>query len=166
LVGNFVVESPWGKSSNGLTKALLGDWLLSAIYAARSGRPFTVVQGNNNVGPYHNGLPNQVGDGEGPKTVDRWFDPSAFPPVPSGTFGNAKRNGLRGPGWQSLDVSLQKRIAAGRAGLVLRWDVFNIFNTVNLGFPDTNISNTATVGTITTLAGDARLMQFSARVTF
>jgi hypothetical protein len=164
-VGNFVLELPMGKNSSGATKALLGDWLLSGIYAARSGRPFTVVQGSNNVGPYHNGVPNQTGSGAGPETVDRWFNPADFPAVTSGTFGNAKRNDLRGPSWQGLDLSLQKRFTMGRGGLTVRWDVFNVFNTVNLGLPNADVSS-ATVGTISSLSGDARLMQFSARVTF
>jgi len=79
--------------------------------------------------------------------VDKWFDPAAFTAVPSGTFGNAGRNILRGPGWQSLDLSLQKRLNAGRASLTLRWDVFNVFNTVNLGIPNADITSSA-VGTI------------------
>jgi hypothetical protein len=54
----------------------------------------------------------------------------------------------------------------GRTRLSLRWDVFNVFNTVNLGLPDSNISNTATVGQIRSLSGDPRLMQFSARFQF
>jgi hypothetical protein len=163
--GNFVFEMPFAKGSSGATRALFGDWLVSGIFAARSGRPFTVVQGNNNVGPYHTGLPNRIGDGEGEKTVTRWFDPTAFQAVPSGTFGNAGRNILRGPGWKALDLSLQKRINAGPASLILRWDVFNVFNNVNFGLPNSDISSSA-VGTITTLSGDPRLMQFSARVVF
>ncbi|HJW76197.1 MAG TPA: TonB-dependent receptor, partial [Thermoleophilia bacterium] len=130
-----------------------------------SGRPFTVTQTSNNVGQYHTGLPNRTGSGEGPQTVDKWFDTSAFTAVPSGTFGNAGRNILRGPGWQSLDLSLQKRLNAGRASLTLRWDVFNVFNTVNLGIPNADITSSA-VGTISQLSGDPRLMQFSARVQF
>jgi outer membrane receptor protein involved in Fe transport len=165
FVGNFMLELPFAKQSTGATKAILGDWLLSGIYAARSGRPFTAQQSSNNVGPYHDGLPNQTGSGDGPKTVDRWFNPADFPAVTSGTFGNAKRNDLRGPGWQGLDLSLQKRFVMGRGGLTVRWDVFNVFNTVNLGLPERNISSAA-VGTISSLAGDARLMQFSARITF
>jgi hypothetical protein len=163
--GNFVFELPIAKGSTGATKAILGDWLVSGIFAARSGRPFTVVQGSNNVGPYHNGLPNRVGDGEGEKTVARWFDPTAFQAVSSGTFGNAGRNILRGPGWQALDLSLQKRVSAGRASLILRWDVFNVFNTVNFGLPNNDITSSA-VATISTLSGDPRLMQFSARLLF
>lgn len=45
-------------------------------------------------------------------------------------------------------------------------DVFNVFNTVNLGLPDANIANTATVGQIRSLSGDPRIMQFSARFRF
>ena len=165
FAGNFVAELPFAKNSSGAAKLLLANWQLSGIYAARSGRPFTVTQGSNNVGPYHNGLPNQTGSGDGPKTVDKWFDPTQFPAVTSGTFGNAQRNALRGPSWQGLDLSLQKRFAPSRANLTLRWDVFNVLNAVNLGLPNADISS-ATVGTISSLSGDARLMQFSLRVTF
>ena len=164
--GNFVYELPFARSSSGATKALLANWRISGIYAVRSGRPFTVTQGNNNVGLYHTGLPNQTGSGDGPKTVDKWFEPADFPAVTSGTFGNAKRNDLRGPGWQELDLSLQKDLPMGRTNLSLRWDVFNVFNTVNLGLPDSNISNTATVGQIRSLSGDPRIMQFSLRFMF
>jgi hypothetical protein len=165
-VGSFVVELPFAKGSTGLTKAVLGDWTVSGIYAYRSGRPFTVTQGSNNVGQGMTGLPNKVGSGEGPQTVDRWFEPADFQAVPSGTFGNSGRNILRGPDWQGLDLSLQKAFPVGRTRLTLRWDVFNVFDTVNLGLPDANISNTATVGQIRSLSGDPRLMQFSARFQF
>ena len=163
--GNFVYELPFARSSSGATKALLANWRISGIYAVRSGRPFTVTQGNNNVGLYHTGLPNQTGSGDGPKTVDKWFEPADFPAVTSGTFGNAKRNDLRGPGWQELDLSLQKDLPMGRTNLSLRWDVFNVFNTVNLGLPNADIAS-ATVGTISSLSGDPRLMQFSVRLLF
>lgn len=166
FVGSFVIDVPLARNSTGATKALLGDWTLSGIYAYRSGRPFTVTQGSNNVGQGMTGLPNKVGSGEGPRTVDKWFEPADFQAVPSGTFGNSGRNILRGPDWQSLDLSLQKAFPVGRTRLVLRWDVFNVFDTVNLGPPDANISNTATVGQIRSLSGDPRLMQFSARFQF
>ncbi len=166
FAGHFVAELPIARGAAGVTKAILGGWTLSGVYAQRGGRPFTVTQGSNNVGQGHTGLPNQIGSGEGPQTIDKWFEPADFQAVPSGTFGNAGRNILRGPGWKGLDLSLQKAFDAGRARLSLRWDVFNVFNTVNLGLPDSNISNTSTVGTIRSLAGDPRLMQFSARLTF
>ena len=81
--------------------------------------------------------------------------------MPSGTFGNEERNDLRGPGWQALDLSLARSASTpGRVGLDLRWDVFNVFNTVNFGLPNADLSS-ATVGTITSSRATRALMQFS-----
>jgi hypothetical protein len=112
------------------------------------------------------GLPNQIGTGEGPETVDRWFDVTAFQPVTSGTFGNARRNILRGPGLVNVDVALQRRFAiTPGTGIDLRWEIFNALNHTQFGLPESNISNAA-AGTITRLAGDPRVMQFALRVIF
>lgn len=112
------------------------------------------------------GLPNRIGDGAGAETVDSWFDKAAFQAVTSGTFGNSGRNILRGPGLFNVDTALQRRFPlSGQAALELRWEVFNIFNAIELGLPDSNISN-ATAGTIARLAGDPRVMQFAVRFVF
>lgn len=172
FVVNYVAELPFGEgkkwANGGLGQAILGGWTLSGIFTARTGRPFTVTQGNNNVGSGMTGLPNfSGGDAEGPKTVDQWFDKSKFTLVPSGTFGNAPRNAFRGPGYKSLDLTLSRRFGfTERVSATVRWDVFNVFNTTNLGLPGTNIADTATVGTITSLSGDARIMQLSVRLAF
>jgi hypothetical protein len=170
FVANFAAELPFGEGKRwataGAGRALLGGWTVSGIYAARSGRPFTVTQSSNNVGQGMTGMPDLVGDPDGPETVEQWFDPAAFRAVPSGTFGNAGRNIVRGPGWSSLDLSLQRQInATDRVAAILRWDVFNVFDRANFGLPSGNISSGA-VGTITSLAGDPRIMQFSLRLTF
>jgi hypothetical protein len=47
----------------------------------------------------------------------------------------------------------------------MRWEVFNVFDTIQLGLPDSNISN-RTAGAIVRLAGDPRVMQFAVRLTF
>ncbi|PYQ02005.1 MAG: TonB-dependent receptor [Acidobacteria bacterium] len=171
LAVNFVAELPFGKGKRWATSevgnAILGGWTFSGIFAARSGRPFTVNQGNNNVGLNMTGLPNLVGDPDGPKTVDQWFNTAAFQAVSSGTFGNEHRNLLRGPGWKSFDMSLSRRFGLGsRGGATLRWDVFNLFNTVNLGLPNRDLASPTTLGTIASLSGDARVMQLSLRLTF
>jgi hypothetical protein len=182
LTVNFVAELPFGKgkkwATSGVGGAILGGWTVSGIYAWRSGRPYTVNQSNNNVGTNMTGLPDRVGDAD--QGVDRscnsetdcaavvrWFNPAAFQAVSSGTFGNEVRNQLRGPSWQGLDLSLQRRIdLSSRIGAILRWDIFNVFNTTNFGLPNRNLSDAATVGTITSLAGDPRIMQLSLRVQF
>ena len=162
LTTNFVAELPLGQHW------LARDWVLSGIYAWRSGRPFTVNQSGNNVGQNMTGLPNQVSDDtDGPQTVEQWFNTAAFQAVTSGTFGDERRNRLRGPDWQSFDMTLQRRIRFNqRVAATVRWDVFNLFNTTNFGLPNRNISDAATFGTIATLSGDPRIMQLSARITF
>jgi hypothetical protein len=171
LAVNFVAELPFGEGKkylqSGAGAKVLGGWTVAGIFAARSGRPFTVNQGNNNVGQSMTGLPNLVGDPEGPKTIEQWFNVAAFQAVPSGTLGNEPRNTLRGPDWKSFDLTLSKRIGVTeRVGAVLRWDIFNVFNRTNYGLPNRNLSDAATVGTITTLGGDPRQMQLSLRVLF
>ncbi len=161
LTANFVVNLPLGSN------ILARDWVYSGIYAIRSGRPFTVNQGNNNVGQNMTGLPNVSGDTDGPKTVDEWFETTAFQPVPSGVFGNELRNQLRGPRYQSFDMTLQRLIKFNeRVAATVRWDVFNLFNTTNFGLPNRNVSDAGTFGTITSLAGDPRIMQLAVRLTF
>ena len=170
LVGNFIAELPFGRGKpmlqEGIGSQLLGGWLVSGIFSARTGRAFTVTQGNNNVGADHTGLPNLTGDPEGPRTVEQWFNVAAFTQVPSGTFGNAGRNTLRGPGWVTFDMSVQRRIdVTDRVNATLRWDVFNLFDRANLGLPNANIAS-ATAGVISSIAGDPRVMQFSLRLAF
>ena len=159
---NFVVNLPLGHN------VLARDWVVSGVYAVRSGRPFTVNQGSNNVGQNMYGLPNMTGDpNNGPKTVAQWFNVNAFSKVPSGVFGNEVRNQVWGPGFQSFDLSLQRMIRfGGRYAASLRWDAFNLFNATNFGLPNRNIDSASTFGTITSLAGDPRIMQLSVRFTF
>ena len=161
LSANFVVNLPLGHN------VIARDWVYSGVYAWRSGRPFTVNQSNNNVGTNMTGLPNVTGSTDGPQTVDQWFNTGAFQAVPSGTFGNELRNRLRGPSYKSFDMTLQRNLKfSQRYVATLRWDVFNLFNTTNFGLPNRNISDATTFGTISSLAGDARIMQLAVRFAF
>ena len=42
-------------------------WTVSGIYTAHTGHPFTVNQSSNNVGTNMTGLPNVIGDVNGPE---------------------------------------------------------------------------------------------------
>jgi hypothetical protein len=53
----------------------------------------------------------------------------------------------------------------GRVALTARWDVFNLFNRANFGNPNSDITG-STAGTISTLAGDPRVMQLAFRLHF
>jgi hypothetical protein len=161
VTANFVWDLPLGQNP------FARDWTVSGIYTWRSGRPFTVNQGNNNVGISMTGLPNVVGNTDGPQTVNQWFNIAAFQPVTSGIFGNELRNRLTGPDFQNFDLTLQRHIRLNdRVTATLRWDIFNVFNTANFGLPNRDVSSPATFGTITSLSSDARTMQIAARLTF
>jgi hypothetical protein len=173
FVGNFVAELPFGAGKaylrEGIGNAVLGGWTVSGIFTARSGRPFTVTQAAALEGATW--LPNLVGDPEGEKRIDNYFNLGAFERAAAGTFGNAGRNILRGPAYVSFDMTLQRRFPIkGHVNATLRWDVFNLFDRANVGNPNAEIPTTGTinsnVGTISTLAGDPRVMQFSLRLQF
>jgi hypothetical protein len=158
---NFVWALPLGNS------VIARGWTVSGIYTAHTGHPFTVTQSGNNVGTSMTGLPNVSGDTSGPKTVDKWFNTAAFQAVPSGVFGNETRNQLYGPGFQNFDMTFQRQIRLGqRLTANLRWDIFNVFNTVNFGLPNKDISTASTFGTISGLASDPRTMQLAVRLGF
>ena len=103
------------------------------------------------------GLPNLTGDPEGAETVEQWFNPAAFTPVPSGTFGNARRNILRGPGWVTFDMSVQRPHRLQRAR---QRDAALATSSTSSTAPTsgcrTRTSSAPTAGVISTLAGDPR----------
>ncbi len=83
-------------------------------------------------------------------------------------FGNLGRNLLRGFWQRRVDISLAKLFSFGGARNVeLRWDVFNLFNTVNFALPNNVIGGSTTdFGKITDSVGGPRVMQLGARVRF
>jgi hypothetical protein len=83
-------------------------------------------------------------------------------------FGNLGRNVLRGFWQRRVDLSLAKSFPlGGNRHVELRWDVFNVFNTVNYALPNNVIGSASTdFGKITDSVGGPRVMQLGARVRF
>jgi hypothetical protein len=82
-------------------------------------------------------------------------------------FGNLGRNILRGFWQRRVDLSLAKTVPFGSRHLELRWDVFNVFNTVNYALPNNVIGSASTdFGKITDSVGGPRVMQLGARIRF
>ena len=157
-----VTEVPIGRGKMWLTDvsrvvdAIVGGWQFNQNTVIQSGFPFNVSYRNagqdRDTGPNR---PDLIGDASGPKTQDMWFnataigDPgSAFARPAAGTFGNMKRNALRGPGYWRTDASLFKNFAiSGDRRLEVRIEAVNIFNHVNLGFPDSEVGVPGTPNT-------------------
>jgi hypothetical protein len=96
--------------------------------------------------------------------IGPWQRPGA------GQFGNVGRDSFTGPGFFQSDIAVAKTVAmTENANLGLRADVFNVFNRVNLGNPNTCVDCAVGVGgAITSLAPGAkqRSFQFSVRIQF
>ena len=77
-----------------------------------------------------------------------------------------ERTGLE---WQRrVDLSVAKSFSFGTARRVeLRWDIFNLLNTVNYALPNNVIGGATTdFGKITDSVGGPRVVQFGARLRF
>jgi hypothetical protein len=176
FVANGIWELPFGSGrkyfQQGLSAVLLGGWELSGDFNVRSGKPYTVTQSGDplSLGSLSTPLPDLISDPHlSNPTIDRWFNPAAFQLLTATTnrFGSEGRNVLIGPGFASLDFSIHRRFGLGSESRYLdfRWEVFNALNRANFGLPNRTI-NSSNVGTITTLAGDPRVMQFALRLNF
>jgi hypothetical protein len=88
-----------------------------------------------------------------------FFNPRA------GEVGNLAVNLFEGPSQFVTDLAVSKRIRFGsRYNIMVRADIFNLFDTVNWNFDDLDI-NSDTAGIISGTGG-ARLMQFSVKFEF
>jgi hypothetical protein len=185
LTVNGVYELPAGEGrrflrDGGPLAHVFGGWQLSGVMQARTGRPLTItvtrgvadLPDGNNSDQRPNRVPN-VSPYPADQTTQQWINIAAFSVPARGTWGDAGRNILRGPGLLQLDLALQKRFTiAGSRNVEFRWEAFNAINRVNLANPSTNISTAATFGRITGPlnrgygTGTARQMQFMFRFNF
>jgi len=100
-------------------------------------------------------------------SINGWFNAAAFAIPAADTFGNNKRNSLRGPKLTDLDFSLGKTWSLpgweqGKLGL--RMDATNILNHASFRNPDGKITDLSSGLTATTITG--RTVQLSARFSF
>jgi hypothetical protein len=186
---SYVYELPFGNGrrfvNSGLLAKIVGGFQTSGVYTYYSGHPFTVNEGGTlaaGLDPFGQAtaVPNVVGS---PKIVGNpncWYfvsgnkactalEPSladAFQVTTPGVVGNSGRNTLRGPHTNVFDFSLVRDFPIKESlKLQFRWEVFNLFNAVLFGQPNSNITSGA-AGQITTLSGDPRVMQFALRLSF
>ena len=105
----------------------------------------------------------------GGRSVDEFFNTAAFRANEPFTYGDLGRNTLIGPGWNNVDASLLKNATLFGASdnpwiLQFRWEVFNLLNQTNFGFPGSTLGN-PTFGQLTR-ASPARKMQAGLKLIF
>jgi hypothetical protein len=176
LVINYVYQLPFFRGRNDWTAKALGGWEISGVAAIGSGFPFTVMNQHGDeagigedFGQFGNRLSGCVPN-NAPRSVTSFFNTTCFAEAAKGTFGNAGKNSLWGPGVKNWDFALYKngRITE-RPGYQFRAEFFNILNHASFGTSagsnlDTTLGDAA-FGQITG-AGDPREIQFGLKLNF
>jgi hypothetical protein len=169
LTASYVYNTP---NLHGLLGALL-DWTVSGTFFARTGLPFTVIDGNST------GVLNSYNYGPSPQPGLDLFANSSVGPIncnssatttpcltaaefssavgPGGiaTFGAQRRNQVYGPHFFDTDLTLLKTIPIPRwegAKFQFGAQAFNILNHPNFDQPVGNISNPQFGSILTTVA--------------
>ncbi len=170
LTGSWLWMIPFAPAQSWF-RSVAGGWQLSSVFQTESGAPFSILIQCADVNAEGNNCrPNRLANGAlsaNERSVNRWFNPSAFVIPSPAAYGNAGRNILRGPGSFTIDGALAKSFYLGSSDirrLQLRWEVFNSLNHTNLGLPVSSLDSPA-VGSITA-AGPARVIQLGARLQF
>lgn len=177
---NNVYTLPFGKGQKYLSNVsrvgdyVFGGWQISGVWFWGSGLPFTPSYSNcgsdKDTGPCR---PNLVGNASvSNPNASEWF--AVAPTVlatngaisgpwerpMAGTFGTVARNSFFGPSYFNFDAALNKnfRITERISGQ-FRAELYNAFNHVNLGQPDSSVDS-LTAGQITRLAGLTQMRQW------
>jgi hypothetical protein len=169
-----VYELPFGKGRALLSKhplrLIAGDWSLGVVATAQSAAAFTVTTQTNTTNAFSAGAlradvlrdPNLPADR---RTLDRWFDTSAFAQPANYTFGNQGVNILRGDGRLNFDFSALRNVAFREAKrLQIRAEIFNALNHPTFGLPGHTFGGPG-FGIVTS-ASAARTIQLGLRLIY
>ncbi|MFC6644426.1 TonB-dependent receptor domain-containing protein [Granulicella cerasi] len=139
---------PNARRGSAWVKNIVNNWSLNGMYNLRSGHPFNLTFGGDESGTDEQPQRVYLTPGVSPflpsnrhraDKIKQWFNTAAFSKPAAFTFGNIGRNSMVGPAYTNIQMSLAKSIREDgiRKGMrsQIRLEVFNLFNTVNLGNP-------------------------------
>jgi len=145
----------------------LGGWQVNGIAHSYTGLPFTPASAINTLNGSGGQRPDRIGSGElAKRSVDRYFDITAFRTPGPFLFGNSGRNILRGPGTEQFDAAAVKnfRVLESRGWrLQLRGEFFNLANRPQFNNPNASIGSQE-AGRITTAGSQATFQRTSRQV--
>jgi len=156
--------------TTGFAKAVLDGYEISGVTRFQSGPYLTVTATSAGTA---SALGNRRadclgGDGlfpNGDRGPNNWADRAAFAAAPESRRGTCGAGTLLGPGSQTWDFSLRRRVRLNeRFKLQLQADIFNAFNRANFRDLDSNLNN-ASFGTVAS-TGPPRNVQFGLKLTF
>ena len=178
---SYVMQLPIGTNqrffgtAGPMLNRVIGGWGVNGITILQSGFPMPVTTSANNTGSQGGGSrPNLVPgaqrtiQGNEANRVNKWFNTSAFSLPAAFTFGNENRvdSAIRDSGIANWDFTLSKNTPiTERLNFEFKTEVFNLFNRVQFGDPNTQLGG-QTFGIVSTTVGNPRLIQFAGRLTF
>jgi hypothetical protein len=173
IVSSILYELPFGEgkkfAQSGVGAAILGGWQITNIMSLSSGFARDPATGNDRAGTGSTNRPNYVSGqdiDDGPKTIQQWFNTAAFVQQPTGTYGDAVRNSITGPGIFNFDTSILRNFTLGGSkSLQLRLEAFNTFNQPVWQDPNTSVS-AAQYGQITSTRKPMRELQLGVKFGF
>jgi hypothetical protein len=175
FVSSILYELPFGDgkpfANTGAAKSILGGWQLSTIITISSGFPRNVLSGTDrsNTGGGQD-RPNATGqEVELPsdqRTIQRWFNTSAYVLNDLGTWGNVGRNTVLGPGITKVDASIIRNFRLSGKTLQFRLEAFNALNNPIWNDPNTSMANPALFGTINSTRQPMRELQLGLKYVF
>ena len=184
---HFVLSGTWNLPFHG--NRFEDGWLFANITQLQTGNPLNVtttstyngVSGTIRptlIGSYTTGAESPLANGNIPyihaTACTTMVSGCTFYAQPTG-FGDLQRNALTGPGFEDVDMSLEKNTAiTEKTALVIRMDAFDVLNHVNFGNPTLSATGAATstfgqISSTRTAVGDAgssRQLQFAMRFEF
>jgi outer membrane receptor protein involved in Fe transport len=167
-----VVELPNPKG--GAARAVLGDWMVSALFQHSTGLPFGIddsCYGYCNWARSWANRPDKIGDPNTGRNGANWVNPGAYRSTYYDTanpFGDSPRydEAVREPTYINLDLSVRKAIPFGEdRRLEFRVDLFNALNRDQLANPIREIG-AGNFGVITRTRSPNRQVQLGMRVMF
>jgi hypothetical protein len=163
FVGTFTYRVPFLLDRGDWLEAIAGGWEVSGKVRAQSGQYYTAT-GESSVGnrrANYTGAEIRFDD----RNELRWFNTDAFTVPAEDARGTATVGQILGPSFYQWDLSFRKNFRfGGRYQATPIFDVFNVFNRVNFGAPNTNVSSGA-YGTINS-AQPSRQFQLGLRFDF
>ena len=184
LTLSYAVDLPIGQGKaflnggNAVVQKFSSGWSVSGTSTFQMGYPLALSASPNYASGFGLGLRPNVDascdptiSGSAQSRLNGWFNTACYTVPSAYTLGNegASDPVLRGHGINNFNVALQKKTAiTERFNLEFKGEIYNLFNRVQFGQPNTSVTTAAnaTTGNVTTQANQPRLIQLALRLVF
>ncbi|MDA2929451.1 TonB-dependent receptor [Acidobacteria bacterium AH-259-O06] len=160
------------RTFDGAAKYFLEGWNFAPIFRTTTGAPLEFFNGDDialdgvGFGQHPVALRNpDKSHSSNLSKVSEWFDTTALVLPEEGTYGNAAKGLVAGPGFVNFDLAILKDFPLGvseDSRVQFRAEFFNLFNNTNFNNPTTTVLSSR-FGRIRS-SGDARQIQFGLKV--